>query len=129
MRLKPKNLRDRIDKEESDRHYKQKRRLCQIFRDRGFAAQCEKRLPCFVELGNFTVKYRSDCFATDGQRIIIAEVDGYKGHKTARARMLQRLRLRRIRETYGPHIEEYRFTLKRLAKWTNEEIAQEMRIC
>jgi len=119
----------RVDKQESDRHLKQKIRLCKIFRDRGYFATCERRLPCFVELGAFTVRYRADCYATGGGgRIILCEVDGYKGHKSNRARMLQWLRLRRIREQYGEHIEEYRFTLKRLAKWTDEEIAEELRL-
>ena len=123
---KPLKDKTRIDKKESDRHYREKLRLRQIFRDRGFKTKVEHRFPCFVELGQFTVKYRADVFATKGQRKIIAEVDGYTGHKTQRAINLQCLRLRRIRETYGTKIEEYRFTLKRLTKWSDEEIAEEM---
>ena len=103
-------------------------RLYQIFRDRGFEAKVERRCHCYVELGDFTVKYRTDVFATKGSRQIIAEVDGYKGHKSKLSKTLQTLRLRRIRETYGSEIEEYRFTLKRLGKWTNQEIAEEMRL-
>ena len=125
---RPRRPRDRIDKKESDRHYREKLRLRKIFRDRGFKTKVERRLPCFVELGQFTVKYRADVFATKGQRKIIAEVDGYKGHKSQRAINLQCLRLRRIRETYGTKIEEYRFTLKRLTKWSDQEIAEEMRL-
>ena len=103
-------------------------RLYQIFRDRGFETTVEHRFPCYVELGDFTVKYRADVFATKGVRFILAEVDGYKGHKTKQAKNLQTLRLRRIRETYGSTIEEYRFTLSRLSKWTDQEIAEEMRL-
>lgn len=130
LKQKEKKKKDpfRVDKKESERHYKAKLRLYQIFRDYGFQATCERRLPVFVTLGNFTVKYRSDVFATRGKRQIIAEVDGYTGHKSARAKLLQVLRLRRIRETYGTSIEEYRFTLKRLSAWSDKEIAEEMRL-
>lgn len=114
--------------EESPRHLKGKWRLAHIFRHRDFAVTLEHHLPCYVELGAFTVRYRADVFATRGERTIIAEVDGYLGHKTKQARSLQDLRLRRIRETYGRNIEEYRFTLGRLAKWTDQEIAEEMRL-
>lgn len=103
-------------------------RLYQIFRDRGFKATVERRCHCYVELGDFTVKYRADVFATNGVRTILAEVDGYKGHKTKQAKALQSLRLRRIRETYGREIEEYRFSLKRLSAWSDQEIAEEMRL-
>lgn len=125
---KRKKRRDEIDKKESDRHLTGKRRICKIFRDRGFKATTEQRFPCYVELGDFIVKYRADVFAHGKGRKIIAEVDGYKGHKTARSRILQELRLRRIRETYGQKIEEYRFTLKRLSAWNDREIAEEMRL-
>lgn len=114
--------------EESPRHLAGKLRLCKIFRDRGFKAEVERPMHCYVELGQFTVKYRVDVFATRGKRKIIAEVDGWLGHKTKQAKSLQDLRLRRIRETYGREIEEYRFTLKRLAAWTNQEIEEEMRL-
>lgn len=123
-----KRKRDEIDKKESERHLREKRRLCKIFRSRGFKATTERRFPCFVELGSFTVRYRADCFATKGDRKIIAEVDGYKGHKSQLAKALQELRLRRIRENYGRDIEEYRFTLKRLSAWNDSEIAEEMRL-
>lgn len=114
--------------EESPRHLAGKLRLCEIFRNRGFTAEVERPMHCYVELGNFTCKYRVDVFATRGHRKIIAEVDGWLGHKTKQAHILQRLRLRRIRENYGSEIEEFRFTLKRLAAWTNKEIEKEMRL-
>lgn len=118
----------KIDKKESDRHLWGKLRLCQIFRSAGFEAETERRFPCYIELGDFTVEYRADVYATGEGRKIIAEVDGYKGHKSQRAVMLQKLRARRIRETYGQEIEIHRFTFKRLAKWTKQEIAEEMRL-
>src|SRR5262245_58110300 len=114
--------------EESLRHLAGKLRLCEIFRNRGFKAKIEQPMKCYVELCKFTCKYRVDVFATRGTRKIIAEVDGYLGHKTKQAIMLQKLRLRRIRENYGREIEEFRFTLKRLSAWTNEEIEKEMRL-
>lgn len=116
----------RID--ESPQHLKGKLRLCKLFRNYGFKAQVERPMHCYVELGDFTVKYAVDVYASKGSRQIIAEVDGFLGHKTKLAKTLQDLRLRRIRETYGREIEEYRFTLRRLAKWTNQEIAEEMRL-
>lgn len=121
---------NRIDKKESDRHYREKHRLCGIFIRCGWNAVVEKRLPCLLKntTGSKRLRYRADCYASKGRRRIIAEVDGYKGHKTTMAHNAAKFRLQCIRERYGKNIEEYRFTLKRLSKWTDEEIAQEMRL-
>ena len=130
LKKKKQKIKDktRIDKKESDRHYKGKLRLAKILATAGFTVSIEKRLPVFVSLGEFTVKYRADVYAKGRGRAIICEVDGYQGHKSRTAKSLQNLRLRRIRERYGAGIEEYRFTLKRLSAWTDEEIAKEMKL-
>jgi hypothetical protein len=122
--------RTRIDKDESERHYKQKIRISKIFVRHGWTATVEKRLP-YLLVGlreTFRIRYRADIFAVKGDRKIICEVDGYKGHKSSQAKNLQTLRLRRIREKYGSGIEEYRFTLQRLSKWNDKEIAEEMEL-
>lgn len=67
----------------------------------------------------------------DGQphdREINIEVDGDIGHKERYSCDKDRNKIRSIKECYGEHIETYRFTFKQLAKWTDEEIATEMRL-
>ena len=118
--------RSRVNRDESPQHLRGKLRLCQIFRDHQFRAECEKRFPCFVELGEMRCRYQVDVYATRAARRIIVEVDGWQGHKTTQAFIKDQLRIRRIKEEYGQDIEVYRFTLRRLSKWSDEEIAQEM---
>lgn len=86
-------------------------------------------MPCYVQLGDFTTKYKVDVFATRGERKIIAEVDGPVGHSSIQHTVANKgLRTYRIKETYGQEIQVYRFTFERLSKWTDEEIAQEMKL-
>lgn len=113
---------------ESSRHTRGKLLLCKIFRDRGFQTEVERRFPCPVDGSSIVCRYQVDVYAELGKRRIIAEVDGYLGHKTQYAIAQQNLRSRRIRERYGSDIEIYRFTFDRLTKWTEEELAAEMRI-
>ena len=117
-----------INKNESPQHKRGKLRLCQILRNHEFRAECEKRFPCFVELGALRCRYQVDVYATRRTRRIIAEIDGWTGHKTTQAYTKDQLRIRRIKEEYGQDIEVYRFTLRRLSKWSDKEIAQEMRL-
>lgn len=117
-----------FSKNESPQHERGKLRLCKIFEHCGFRTECEKRFPCFVELGKIRYRYQVDVYATRAARRIIVEIDGYKGHKTTYAYTKDQLRIRRIRERYGTDIETYRFTLGRLSKWTDQEIATEMKL-
>jgi hypothetical protein len=118
---------------ESPRHARGKLLLCKVFRDRGFTTEVERRFHCPVEGSEIVCRYQVDVYAertTDDstKRRIIAEVDGYIGHKTQYAIAQQGLRSRRIRERFGSDIEIYRFTFAALSKWTQEEIATEMRL-
>lgn len=61
-------------------------------------------------------------------RQINVEIDGDIGHKEQHGCNLDKQKVRSIKECYGQHIETYRFTFKQLAKWTDEEIAEEMRL-
>jgi hypothetical protein len=115
---------------ESPRHARGKFLLCKVFRDRGFKTEVERRFHCPVEGSEIVCRYQVDVYAQrarDGRRII-AEVDGYVGHKTQYAIAQQGLRSRRIRERFGSDIEIYRFTFAALSKWTQEEIAAEMNL-
>jgi very-short-patch-repair endonuclease len=118
----------RVNQSESPQHERGKLRLCKILGDHKFRAECEKRFPCFVELGALRCRYQVDVYATRAERRIIVEVDGYQGHKTTYAYTKDQLRIKRIRERYGQDIEAYRFTLGRLSKWTDKEIAEELRL-
>ena len=114
---------------EYDRHFKQKIRVARIFVTHGWFVQVEKQLPCYLRgvRETYKLRYRADIFAIKGNRKVIAEIDG-KFHSTKQAKDNQYLRLIRIRERYGKGIEEYRFTFKRLARWKDKEIAEEMRL-
>jgi hypothetical protein len=117
---------------ESPRHARGKLLLCKIFRDRGFKTEVERRFHCPIPGSEVVCRYQVDVYAERASdtlvRRIIAEVDGYIGHKTNYAIAQQGLRSRRIRERFGSDIEIYRFTFDRLTKWTPEEIATEMNI-
>ncbi len=73
------------------------------------------------------IPYRIDVYGRNGIRKIAVEIDGFMGHKSKRACEMDALRTRRICEKYEP-IQLYRFTFKQLANWTDEEIAQEMKL-
>lgn len=61
-------------------------------------------------------------------RQINVEIDGDIGHKERYSCNRDRLKIQSIKDCYGQHIETYRFTFKQLSRWSDEEIAEEMRL-
>jgi hypothetical protein len=112
----------------SPRHIRYQKRLHNICRAAGFATTLEPIYRCPVQGLCKPIPYRPDIEAKRGDRHIIIEVDGPFGHSTRQSYEADLLKIRRIRETFGKHIETYAFTFKRLARWTNKEIAEEMRL-
>ena len=107
--------------------------MANLLREYGFkSVKIEKRVPYYLpaygqEGKIIKIRYRLDVYGRRGDRRIAIEIDGFMGHKSERAIKMDGLRSRRIQERYGP-IEIHRFTFSRLAKWTDEEIAQEMKL-
>lgn len=78
-------------------------------------------------------RYRVDVRATRGDREIIIEINGPGGHSTRQSYDLAGPKFLRIRETHGKKpwrkdkgIEVYVKTFSQMAKWLDEEIAQEI---
>lgn len=121
-----------MQEDESPRHYRYKWRLFQILLRAGcWPVGLECRYPCKVDGFARPKRHAVDIHGSlggEGCREINVEVDGYEGHKTTRAFNLDKLKARRIRENYGKHIETYHFTFARLARWTDQEIAEEMHL-
>lgn len=115
----------------SDRHIRYQMRLAGILREHGFqSVATEKGLPYYLPLRNsqtLKIKYRLDVYGRKGDRRIGIEVDGYMGHKSRHAIQMDGLRTRRLREAY--ELEKiHRFTFSQLSHWTDQEIAEEMRL-
>lgn len=79
------------------------------------------------------IRYRVDVRATRGDREIIIEINGPGGHSTRQSYDLAGPKFLRIRETHGKKpwrkdkgIEVYVKTFSQMAKWLDEEIAQEI---
>ena len=125
---KPSRRRDK----RSDRHIRYQNILASLLREYDFVdVEIEKpmpyTLPSYGGRSPIIIRYRLDVYGRNGDRKIAIEIDGYMGHKSRRAYEMDGLRSRRIQETLGP-IDVYRFTFSRLANWTREEIAKEMRL-
>jgi hypothetical protein len=107
--------------------------MANLLRKYGYVnIKIEKRMPYYLPAHGqegkiIKIRYRLDVYGRRGNRRIAIEIDGFMGHKSQRAIKMDGLRSKRIQEKYGP-IEIYRHTFQRLAKWTDEEIAQEMRL-
>jgi hypothetical protein len=115
----------------SPRHIRYQDRLAGILIQHGYiSVTTEKNLPYYLSLRDgqvLKIRYRLDVYGRHGTRRIGIEVDGYMGHKSQRSIDMDGLRTRRLCETY--ELERiYRFTFKQLAAWTDEEIAEEMRL-
>jgi hypothetical protein len=128
-------------KDESERHYRYKWRLYKILTLCGcYPCGLEREYPYTNEEdpAGRDREYRVDVsgylhwFHESGSkpeyRQINVEIDGTIGHKEKHGCDLDKLKIRSIKERYGKYIETYRFTFKQLADWTDEEIAEEMRL-
>jgi hypothetical protein len=127
--------------DESQRHYRYKWKLFKILTLCGcYPVGLERKYPCTIE-GDQPGRHRkyrvdvSGCLYWNGvvhsercDRQINVEIDGPFGHTTTRAYNLDKQKTRSIKDCYGQHIETYRFTFGQLAHWTDEEIAEEMRL-
>ena len=115
----------------SPRHKRYQTRLANILTQRGFqSVAIEKGLPYYLSLGSgqvLKIRYRVDVYGRRGDRRIGIEVDGFMGHKSARAIQMDGLRTRRLSEAYGLE-RVYRFTFSQLSHWTDQEIAEEMKL-
>jgi len=115
----------------SPRHIRYQERLANILRKHDYdSVAIEKGLPYYLPLHSgqiLKIHYRLDVYGRRGTRRIGIEIDGYMGHKSQHATAMDGLRTKRLCETY--ELEKiYRFTFKQLASWTDEEIAEEMRL-
>lgn len=127
-----KNYKERSSRDRrSNRHKRYQNQLAGILRKHGFqSVATEKGLPYYLSLPKgetLKIRYRVDVYGRKRGRRIAIEVDGFMGHKTKHAIEMDGLRTRRLCETY--ELERiYRFTFKQLAKWTDKEIAEEMKL-
>lgn len=127
--------------DESPRHYRYKWRIFKILTLCGcHPAGLERAYPCRIQQDQ-TGRDRAYRVDVSGclylvhdhvsefwHREINIEVDGEIGHKEQHGCNLDKQKVRSIKECYGSHIETYRFTFKQLARWTDEEIAEEMHL-
>ena len=115
----------------SERHKRYQMRLARLLRQHGYVSVAtEKRMPYYLSLANgkiLKIRYRLDIYGRKASRRIGIEIDGYMGHKSKRAVDMDGLRTRRLSEAYELD-RIYRFTFSQLAHWTNQEIAEEMRL-
>ena len=121
----------RINDRRSDRHKRYQVRLANLLKLYGFeSVSTEKGVPYYLSLHNgqvLKIRYRLDVYGRRGCRRIGIEVDGFMGHKSQHANQMDALRTRRLCEEY--ELEQiYRFTFRQLASWSDEELAQEMRL-
>lgn len=116
----------------SERHIRYQLRLARILTEHGYRpVEIEKPMPYYLPLDDgkrLRIRYRVDVWGYLRDGSVGVEIDGYMGHKSRRAYEMDGLRTRRIQEAYGP-IDIYRFTFGQIASWTDEEIAQEMKLC
>lgn len=117
---------------EGPEHFRSKQRLAHILNAHKFDAEFEHRFNCAVLGLQRPLQYRTDVFGISEARQICIEVNGPRGHKTARAFAKDNLKKRRITEGFAISPRDYyTFSSRQIVgkrAWTDKEIEKEMNL-
>jgi hypothetical protein len=110
---------------ESERHKRYKKRLADICRARGFRAIGDNDDEAYVFRNGDSFPYFLDVYASNGERDIAVEVDGYKGHNSRRRILRDKHRTNELKDIVY-NLEVYRFAFFQLKGMDDETIALEL---
>jgi hypothetical protein len=110
---------------ESERHKRYKKRLADICRARGFRAIGDNDDEAYVFRNGDSFPYFLDVYASNGERDIAVEVDGYKGHNSRRRILRDKHRTNELKDIVY-NLEVYRFAFFQLRGMDDETIALEL---
>lgn len=114
---------------ESQRHLNYKSRVALLLRRHGYTVFGDHDDEIAIRCSPDEPPYYLDICAVSGQRIIICEIDGYKGHKSKRGIFKDTHRTNAIKEKLNGKPEVYRFAFWQLKDVSDELIAQELGLC
>jgi hypothetical protein len=110
---------------ESERHKRYKKRLADLLRNRGFKAIGDNDDEAYVIRSGDSFPYFLDVYASNGERDIAVEIDGYQGHNNRRRILKDKHRTNEIKDLVH-NIEVYRFAFWQLKDMDDETIALEL---
>jgi very-short-patch-repair endonuclease len=112
---------------ESEKHKRYKQKVANVLRSFNYTV--------FGDNGDDEVSIRRDglsppyyidvCGCND-KRILVVEIDGYRGHKTRYAICKDKTRLEFIKEKLGKNCQVYRFAFWQLKNTSDDLIAEEL---
>lgn len=108
----------------SDRHKRYKGKVANILRRYGYTVFGDTDDEIAVRREAFEAPYYVDVCACNSQRILIVEIDGYKGHKTRRAILKDTHRANYIKQVLKCDL--YRFAFFQLTGVSDDLIAEEL---
>lgn len=118
---------------ESDRHLRYKGRVANILRRFGFTVFGDHDDEIAIQPRERTAPpYYVDICAVSGSRIIIVEIDGYRGHKSRYGILKDKNRSVEIKDILSARAgkpEIYRFGFWQLKGMDDDTIAEELKIC
>lgn len=101
--------------------------MANILRDRGYLVTGDNEDEFEVIRGGDSPSYFVDIAASNNERVIIVEIDGYKGHKSRRAIFKDLYRATEIKAMVK-YAEFYRFAFWQLKGTSSEVIAEELKL-
>ena len=117
-----------MDHNGSPKHRRLKKKMANLLRSKGYQAVGDNDDEAFAIRPDSAYPYFFDVFASNGERSIIVEIDGYKGHNSGRRIRHDQNRTNEIQQIVN-HIEVFRFSFWQLKAWPEHEILEELKIC
>lgn len=112
---------------ESDRHIRYKQKVANILRSKGYQVRGDQDDEFAIIRPEYPYAYFVDLCASNGQRDIVVEIDGYRGHKSRRNILKDAHRFEAIKELIAG-VECFRFSFWQLKNCPDELIAEELRL-
>lgn len=106
--------------------------MANIIRRRGYTVFGDHDDEVAIRCDADSPPYYLDVCALYSKRVLVVEIDGYEGHKTARAIRKDQHRTNAIIEFFkrqGLEAEVYRFAFWQLKDASDEIIAEELQLC
>lgn len=113
---------------ESERHIRYKQRVAVLLRRHGFTVFGDHDDEIPVQCRPEEPPFYLDICAVSGQRIVIVEIDGYKGHSSKRGILYDTHRTNAIKEKLNGKPEIYRFGFWQLKDTPDELIEEELKL-
>lgn len=118
-----------VDHNGSERHIRYKSRVASICRRYGYTVWGDRGDEIAIQRDGGKPDFYIDVTAVSGSRILIIEIDGYKGHKTKRAILKDSHRFAEIKEKLNGKPEVFRFGFYQLTPDIPDElIAKELKL-